>query len=211
MIATISGTLKTREPGRIIVETAGIGYEIFVPLSTYYRLPQIGSAVALEIRHVVREDAIMLYGFSGALEKRAFDLLMQVQHVGPKLGLAILSTLEPDELAAAILREDVKRIDAVPGVGAKVAERVVRELRDRVGELRSAASVISGTNGAGRPASRDAGGGLLDDAVSALINLDVKPAEARNAVESVLAADPDAAGNLELTIRKSLAVLLGQK
>ncbi|HEY6420033.1 MAG TPA: Holliday junction branch migration protein RuvA [Candidatus Binataceae bacterium] len=212
MIATISGTLRTRDAGRVVVETAGVGYEIAVPLSTYYRLPAIGAPVALEIRQVVREDAILLYGFSEPSEKRAFDLLMQVQHVGPKLALAILSVLAPEELAAAITREDVHRIDAVPGVGPKVAERVVRELRDKIGELKLAPAGALAANGAARTgAAGNIVSSLLDDAISALVNLGVKPAEARRAVDSVVAEDSAAAANLELTIRKSLAVLLGEK
>ena len=211
MIATISGTLRTRDAGRVVVETAGVGYEIAVPLSTYYRLPAIGAPVALEIRQVVREDAILLYGFSEPSEKRAFDLLMQVQHVGPKLALAILSVLAPEELVAAISREDVNRIDAVPGVGPKVAERVVRELRDKVANLKLAPTGASVGNGVVR--SGTAGHevpDLLDDAISALVNLGIKPAEARRAVDSVVAEDP-ASVTLESTIRKSLAVLLGEK
>ena len=117
MIAAIKGTLEVRDAGRIVIATAGLGYEVFIPLSTFYRLPSLGETVALEVRQVVREDAIMLYGFSSPIEKRAFDLLLSVQHVGPKLALAILSVLEPDELVAAIRREDVEKIDAVPGVG----------------------------------------------------------------------------------------------
>ena len=120
-----------RDAGRIVIETGGVGYEVLIPLSTYYRLPPLGERVALEIRQVVREDALMLYGFSSATEKRAFDLLMSVQHVGPKLALSILSVLSPEELVAAIGEGDVDRIDAVPGVGPKVAERIVRELRDK--------------------------------------------------------------------------------
>ena len=130
MIAMLNGRLKLRDPGRLIVETAGVGYEIFVPLNTYYRMPSVGAEVELEIRHIVREDAILLYGFATALEKQAFDLLMSVQHVGAKLALAVLSVLSPRDLAAAVTHEDVERLDAVPGVGAKVAERIVRELRD---------------------------------------------------------------------------------
>jgi holliday junction DNA helicase RuvA len=135
MIATLAGTLRMRDAGRLIVEAGGIGYEIFIPLSTYYRIPGTGTRVELEIRQVVREDAIMLYGFATPEEKTAFDLLIGVQHVGPKLALAVLSVLAPGDLASAITHEDVARIDAVPGVGAKVAERVVRELRDKIGAL----------------------------------------------------------------------------
>src|SRR5215469_10841348 len=135
MIATLAGTLRLREAGRLIIEAGGVGYEIFVPLSTYYRVPAAGTRLELEIRQVVREDAITLYGFATEAEKAAFDLLTGIQHVGPKLALAVLSVLAPDDLASAIAHEDVARIDAVPGVGAKVAERVVRELRDKIGIL----------------------------------------------------------------------------
>jgi holliday junction DNA helicase RuvA len=211
MIASLTGTLRLREAGRIIIETGGVGYEVFVPLSTYYRLPPLGTQVALEVRHVVREDALTLYGFSDSVEKRAFDLLMQVQHVGPKLALAIISVLTPEELAAAVTREDVNRIDAVPGVGPKVAERVVRELRDKISEL-TMATGRAAAGGAPRTAARvDGASALVDDAVSALVNLNVKPAEARRAVDSVIAEDAAAARDLEQMIRRSLAVLLGEK
>ncbi len=210
MIATLAGMLAVRDSQRIVVETGGIGYEVFIPLSTYYKLPGVGEHVRLEIRQVVREDALMLYGFMEAGEKRSFDLLMQVQHVGPKLALAILSVLAPEDLVAAISREDVERIDAVPGVGPKVAERVVRELRDKVGDLKLAGAAPPATNGAARPAPASSGG-LVDDAVSALVNLGLKPIEARKTVEKVVAEDATAKNNLEIAIRKSLAVLFGEK
>ena len=207
MIATLTGRLKVRESGRLVVETGGVGYEVFIPLATYYRMPSIGAAVELEIRQVVREDAITLFGFATPGEKHAFDLLMRVQHVGPKLALAVLSVLSPDELVAAVTHEDVNRIDAVPGVGPKVAERVVRELRDRISELKLVApargTVEASSNGAGT---------LVDDAVSALVNLGYKPAEAKRAVDSVGAASPARMSDgLEALIRKSLATLLGEK
>ncbi|MGH7842508.1 MAG: Holliday junction branch migration protein RuvA [Candidatus Binataceae bacterium] len=205
MIATLSGRIRLRDAGRLIVETGGVGYEIFIPLSTYYRTPSAGSAVELEIRQVVREDAITLYGFASAGEKRAFDLLMGVQHVGPKLALQVLSVLAPEELAAAIAREDTARLDAVPGVGAKVAERIVRELRDKVGglSLAAAGAADGATNGRARADGR------LDDTVSALINLGYKPAEAKRAVDAIGA--PGEGEELEAIIRKSLAVILGEK
>src|SRR6266852_6321761 len=155
MIASLTGTLTVRDANRIIVETGGVGYEVLIPLSTYYRLAATGDRVALEIRQVVREDSITLYGFSSATEKRAFDLLMSVQHVGPKLALAILSLLAPEELVAAILKGDVARIDAVPGVGPKVAERVVRELRDKVGDLKLVAPSSLNANGTAGPPSQE--------------------------------------------------------
>lgn len=206
MIASLSGTLRVREPGRVVVETGGVGYEVLVPLSTYYRLPAVGSHIFLEIRQVVREDALLLYGFSDGVEKRAFDLLTQVQHVGPKHALSILSVLTPGELAGAISREDIHQLDAVPGVGPKVAERVVRELRDKIGDLRIAAPAVASEVPA---ASHNGSPAIVDDAVSALVNLAYKPTEARRAVDSVVAAEPSA--DLETVIRKSLAVLLGEK
>lgn len=203
MIATISGKLQVREPGRVIIETAGVGYEVAIPLSTYYRLPAAGSPVMLEVRQVIREDSWQLYGFSSMAEKRAFDLLMQVQHVGPKLALGVLSNLSPDELVAAIGREDVARLDAVPGIGTRVAERIVRELRDKAADLKLIAPVAAAPAGSA--------GGLVDDATSALVNLGYKPAEARRAVDSVVPADGAAEMGLENAIRKALAVLASER
>jgi Holliday junction DNA helicase RuvA len=206
MIATLTGRLKLRDPGRLIVETAGVGYEIFVPLNTYYRMPSVGAEVELEIRQIVREDAILLYGFVTTGEKQAFDLLMSVQHVGAKLALAVLSVMSPKDLAAAITHDDVERLDAVPGVGAKVAERIVRELRDKTGGLTlttSERTIAVSSNG------HTTAGSLVDDAVSALLNLGYKPAEAKRAVDSVEGFDDK--DGLETLIRRSLAIILGEK
>ena len=213
MIATLTGTLALRDANRIVVETVGVGYEVLIPLSTYYRLPPTGERVALEIRQVVRADALTLYGFSTGTEKRAFDLLMSVQHVGPRLALAILSVLAPEELVAAIAKGDVERIDAVPGVGPKVAERVVRELRDRIGDLRLVAPSTTQINGATRPAQPGnwIPSGSLDEAISALVNLGMKPAEANRIVQAVVAEDSSAAESSEVIIRRSLAALRGEK
>ena len=203
MIATISGKLQFRSADRVIVETAGVGYELFIPLSTYHRLPAVGSAVLLEVRQVIREDSWQLYGFISSGEKRAFDLLMGVQHVGPKLALAVLSNIAPDELVAAIGREDAARLEAVKGVGAKVAERIVRELRDKAAELRAIAPLPA--------AGAEGGGGLLEDALSALINLGYRPAQAKAALESVAPAGAGAGEELEPLLRKALAVLAGER
>ncbi len=211
MIASLTGRVRSREAGRVVIETGGVGYEVFIPLSTYYRLPPLDEVVTLEIRQVVREDSLALYGFASSGEKRAFDLLMGVQHVGPKLALAILSVLSPAELVAAIQRGDADRLDAVPGVGPKVAERVVRELKDKtanwqfIGPASQPGGQADSPNGAGAIA------GPADDAISALINLGYKPAEARRAVDSVSAASANVAIDLEVIIRKSLAILVGEK
>jgi holliday junction DNA helicase RuvA len=205
MIAMLNGRLRVREAGRVVIETAGVGYEVFVPLGTYYRMPGLGQPVELEIRQVVREDAFLLYGFATPSEKQAFDLLMGVQHVGPKLALAVLSVLSPEDLVGAITHEDVERIDAVPGVGAKVAERIVRELRDKIGAL----SLVAPAHTVA-PSGNGAGGSMLDDAMSALVNLGYKPAEAKRAVDSIELPEKEQ-GSLEILMRKSLAVLLGEK
>src|SRR5260370_17196223 len=109
MIATLSGKLKLRDPGRLIVATGGVGYEVFVPLSTYYRMPSVGAEVELEVRQVVREDALLLYGFATPAEKQAFDLLMGIQHVGPKLALAILPVLPPQNLLPPTMNKNFQR------------------------------------------------------------------------------------------------------
>jgi holliday junction DNA helicase RuvA len=212
MIATLSGTLALRDADRIVIETAGVGYEVFIPLSTFYRLPPAGAEVRLQIRQVFREDAVTLYGFMSAAEKRSFDLLTGVQHVGPRHALSILSVLTPEELAGAIAREDVERIDAVPGVGSKLAERVIRELRDKISELKLVAPAPGAVNGAG-PAGRADGepAKIVDDAVSALVNLGVRPIEAKRTIDAVIASDASAANDLEVVIRKSLGVLFGEK
>jgi holliday junction DNA helicase RuvA len=205
VIASLAGRVRIREAGRLVVDTGGVGYEVFIPLATYYRIPAAGAAVELEIRQVVREDSITLYGFATTPEKHAFDLLLGVQHVGPKLALAILSVLSPEDLVDAITEEDVDRIDAVPGVGPKVAERCVRELRDKISALNVAVTErpSNSANGHG------GGNAMLDDALSALVNLGYKAVEAKRAVDSI-GADGAQEG-LEALIRKSLAVLLGEK
>ena len=168
MITTLSGRLKLRDPGRLIVETAGVGYEVFVPLNTYYRMPSVGAEVELEIRQIVREDAILLYGFATEAEKQAFDLLMGVQHVGAKLARSLCYRYSHPKIW--LLRSPMRMSNEwiLPGVGAKVAERIVRELRDKIGGLNLTAPermIAALSNGHATARS------LVDDAVSALIKL----------------------------------------
>jgi len=205
VIASLSGRVKIREAGRLVVDTGGVGYEVFIPLATYYRIPATGMPVDLEIRQVVREESITLYGFATAPEKHDLDLLLGVQHVGPKLALAILSVLSPEDLVDAITQEDVDRIDAVPGVGPKVAERCVRELRDKISALNLAVTERPSVSANGHGGAT----AMLDDALSALVNLGYKPVEAKRAVDSI--GSEGAQDGLEALIRKSLAVLLGEK
>lgn len=204
MIASLNGKLVVREAGRVVIEASGVGYEVFIPLSTYYRLPPPGTTVALAVRQVVREDSLSLYGFYQVVEKQAFDLLVSVQHVGPKLALAVLSVLSPAQLAAAVIQNAPERIDAVPGVGPKVAERIVRELRQKVGQLQSAAaSEIPGDGRRPPDANR-----IVEEAISALVNLGYKAAEAKRAVDSV--APAEGSSDLEDLLRRSLKALANE-
>jgi Holliday junction DNA helicase RuvA len=169
MIARLSGAIVEKQPNRVIVDVGGVGYDVLVPLSTFYVCGDAGSAVTLHIHTHVREDQLALYGFATALELTMFEKLIAVSGIGPKLGLSVLSGIEPRELAAAIMRNDVARLTAVPGVGKKTAERMCVELRDRLPKTIDAA-----------PASpADA---LREDLVSALANLGYH----RQAIDKVL-------------------------
>jgi Holliday junction DNA helicase RuvA len=179
MIAHLHGTLLHRQPTTLVLDVHGVGYEVQVPVGTYAQLPAPGSAVALHIYTQVRDDAIQLYGFATAGEKRLFEQLITVNGVGPKLGLAILSGLAPEALGAALRAGDHARLTAIPGVGKKTAERLVVELRDKIPEL------------AGVEAA-PAAAGAAADVVSALVNLGYAAAQAEKAVQRALQASPDA-------------------
>ena len=169
MIARLHGRILEKQPNRVIVDVGGVGYDVLVPLSTYYVCGDAGSAVTLHTHTHVREDQLALYGFATTLELTMFEKLIAVSGIGPKLGLSVLSGIEPRELAAAITRNDVARLTAIPGVGKKTAERMCVELRDRLPKTIDAA-----------PASpADA---LREDLVSALANLGYH----RQAIDKVL-------------------------
>lgn len=174
MIARLSGTLAEKSVQRIIIDVGGVGYDVLVPLSTFYAVGDVGAAVVLRIHTHVREDALLLYGFATALEQTLFERLIAVSGIGPKLALAVLSGMEGAELAAAIRQSDFARLTNIPGVGRKTAERIVVELKDRM------PAAIGGV--AGVPA--EAPGSLRDDLLSALTNLGYQ----RHAVEKKLDA-----------------------
>src|SRR5215210_1455347 len=132
MIALLRGTLLEKNPSRLIVDAGGVGYDVQVPLSTFYVLGEPGTSISLRIHTHVREDLIALYGFATTLEQDLFERLIGISGIGPKLALAVLSGIEPGELVAAIERSDVARLTAIPGVGKKTAERIVLELKDRL-------------------------------------------------------------------------------
>jgi len=179
MIAFLRGRILDKQPNRIVIDVQGVGYEVHVPLSTYYDLGDAGAEVSLRIHTHVREDALQLYGFLTALEQRLFERLIATSGIGPKLAIAVLSGIEPNGLVAAVQRADVARLTAIPGIGRKTAERIVLELKDRLVHLGVPAGVAA-------PAGAPAGERLRDDLLSALLNLGYHRAIAEKAVDATL-------------------------
>ncbi len=177
MIAQINGTLAHKIPGEIIVDVGGVGYQIFIPLSVFYRLPEIGESVSLYVHTHLREDALQLFGFQGQEEKQVFLLLNSVAGIGPKLAVNILSGIPADELARALKEGDQLRLISIPGVGRKLAERMIVELRDKFMTLTSLGSDTVGPSD---------GSQLMRDAVSALVNLGYRKADAEKNVRDIL-------------------------
>ena len=198
MIAHLEGVLREKTPTRAIVSVAGVGYEVFVSLSTFAALPDEGKTVSLRIHTQVREDAIQLYGFHTDLERALFELLIRVNGVGPKLAQALLSGLPPRELAAALARGDAAPLCAVPGIGAKTAQRLVLDLRERAAALAMEDAL--------EPArAADAADERAEEIVSALVNLGTPRQRAERAARAALEAAPDAP--LEQLVRAALRTL----
>lgn len=183
MIARLSGTVLEKHPNRVVVDVNGVGYDVQVPLSTFYGLGDAGAAVALRVHTHVREDLIALYGFASALELELFERLISISGIGPKLALAVLSGIDPGELVRAIRTQDVARLTRIPGVGKKTAERIGLELKDRL-------PLAGGAPGTAPDDGES--GGLRDDLLSALSNLGYQRAAAEKAVDAVLKKTPDA-------------------
>ncbi len=184
MIALLRGTLLEKSPSRLIVDAGGVGYDVVVPLSTFYVVGDAGGAVTLRIHTHVREEVIALYGFATKLEQELFERLISISGVGPKLALAVLSGIEPAELIRAVRTQDVARLTSIPGVGRKTAERIGLELKDRLPASMQAAEPAAA---AGAPADQ-----RRDDLLSALVNLGYHRPVAEKAVSKVLDAAPDA-------------------
>ncbi len=202
MIAYLEGQLREKTPTRVVIDVSGVGYEVMIPLSTFYELPDEGKSISLRIHTHVREDALTLFGFRTARERIMFELLLRTSGVGPKLAQAVLSRIEPDALATAISQGNVLELCSVPGVGKKTAERIVIDLRDRVSEL-----AVSGD--AGEAPRRRANGRdeMEGEAISALANLGYSASQAeRTVVEAAQDLGPDP--TLEALIRASLRRLV---
>jgi Holliday junction DNA helicase RuvA len=185
MIALLKGILAEKHPSRIIVDTGGVGYDVQVPLSTFYTLGEPGAALTLRIHTHVREDVIALYGFSTSLEQELFERLIAISGVGPKLALAVLSGIEPADLIRAVRLGDVARLTAIPGVGKKTAERIGLELRDR---LPASMQAIGQAHLEASPGDQ-----LREDLLSALLNLGYQRAAAEKAIGQALGESPDLA------------------
>lgn len=196
MIAFLRGRLFEKHPTRVIVDVNGVGYDVAVPLSTFYTLGDPGAEVTLRVHTHVREDQLALYGFGSPLELTVFERLIGVSGIGPKLALAVLSGLEPRELVAAIERADIARLTSIPGVGKKTAERIAMELRDRL------PGALTGVMGEAPVSARDA---ERDDLASALGNLGYD----RRAIDKVLDAVSEQASGapFEQQLRAALKAL----
>jgi holliday junction DNA helicase RuvA len=199
VIARLQGVVTEKALNRLIVDVQGVGYEVLVPLSTFYVIGEPGAEVTLRIHTHVREDALMLYGFASAIEQDLFERLITISGIGPKLALAVLSGIEPPELVKAIRLQDVARLTAIPGVGKKTAERIGLELKDR---LPAAAEAIAPGHGApASPADQ-----LRADLLSALLNLGYQRAAAEKGIDRALEAAPGA--GFEQALRDALRLLM---
>jgi holliday junction DNA helicase RuvA len=193
MIAFLSGKLLEKNANSVVIDVGGVGYDVSIPLSTFYELGEAGSDVSLRIYTHVREDAIQLYGFKTNRERDLYLRLISVQGVGAKSGISMLSGMSADEIITAIRANDLARLKSIPGVGLKTAERLVIELRDKVGELGS-----GGTAAGTRSSALQTTDSVFDDALSALINLGYQ----KNAAEKALR---QAAGEgIEMSVQKLL-------
>jgi Holliday junction DNA helicase RuvA len=190
----LQGTLRRKSPEQVVLDVGGVGYRLFIPLSTFYALGEPGDPLELEVHTHVREDALQLFGFLTPRERILFERLITVGGIGPRLANVILSGMPPEDLVPAIRGGDTARLVSIPGVGRKTAERMVLELREKLGDLadgREPPTMVA-------PPGEEPG---IEEAVSALVNLGYRAREARRAVETV-ARDPGMP--VEILLREAL-------
>jgi holliday junction DNA helicase RuvA len=197
MIAFLRGRVLDKQPNKITIDVQGVGYEVHVPLSTYYDVGEPGSEIALRVHTHVREESLQLFGFLTTLEQQLFERLIGISGIGPKLAIAVLSGIDSAELVGAVQRADVARLTGVPGIGRKTAERIVLELKDRLAQLVVSAGAIA----AASPADR-----LRSDLLSALQNLGYHRPLAEKAVDVALKGATDA--TFEAALRSALRELM---
>lgn len=196
MIVYLDGVLAEKNPSTVVIDVSGVGYEVFIPLSTYDRLPATGGKCKIFTHHEVREDAQLLFGFSTEQEKEMFRLLTGVSGVGPKIALSVLSGMSIGDVQLSIAEGNAKRLSSVKGIGKKMAERIVVELKDKVNPIEAFAQ--------GRADGDAAKANILRDAMLALTALGFSEDVARKQVQQVIADDPSIA-DTETIIRKALA------
>ena len=212
MIGRLTGQIVECRPNHVMLDVAGVGYYLEIPLSTYYPLCETPRSTAtLHVHTHVREDALKLYGFSTRDEKSTFELLIGISGIGPRVALAFLSGIGIDELHRSIQDQDRARLQKIPGVGKKTAERVMLELKDRLAAGRRGAEAPDYPGGAERPATgHDRRVEMHEDAISALVNLGYTREAARKSVDKVVqAGDADAEVTLEGLLRAALGKLAG--
>ena len=204
MIAHLSGTLLSKQATSVIVDVSGVGYEVTIPLSTFYDLEDLGSTVQLRIYTHVREDALQLYGFKTARERELFLKIISVTGIGPKLGITLLSGMSADEMIASIRTNNLARLTLIPGVGRKTAERLIMELREKVAELSSAQleEELGAKPEVSAESTEDA---VRADALSALLNLGYQRSGAEKAIDAALSEGGDI--TVESVLRRSLKKL----
>src|SRR4030095_7437821 len=185
MIAHLSGTLLSKQATSVIVDVSGVGYEVTIPVSTFYDLEDVGGNVQLRIYTHVREDALQLYGFKTARERELFLKIISVSGIGPKLGITLLSGMSADELIASIRTNNLARLTLIPGVGRKTAERLILELREKIAELSSAQleEELGAKSEVSAELTEDS---VRADALSALQNLGYQRSAAEKAIDSAL-------------------------
>ena len=197
MIAKLSGTLAHKVPGEVIVDVGGVGYHLFISLGVFYLLPDIGQPLSLFVHTHVREDTLQLFGFQDNHEKQTFLMMTGVSGIGPKLAVSILSGIPSKELIRAIREGNQVRLVSVPGVGKKLAERMIVELKDKLMTL----SGDDPQNGLGGQGGQDGSSQLMRDAISALVNLGYRRMESEKIVREVVQGEQ---GNLEGVLKETL-------
>ena len=204
MIAHLSGTLLSKEPNQVIVDVGGVGYDVTIPLSTFYDLDDQKSDVQLLIYTHVKEDALQLYGFKTASERKLFVYFISVSGVGPKLGIALLSHMKTDELIESIKSNNLARLTQIPGVGRKTAERLVVDLRDKMIQL-SQSQVAEETGVRPETTYISSEDSVRGDALSALVNLGYQKSAAEKSIDAALSEGGDI--TVESILRRSLKKL----
>jgi Holliday junction DNA helicase RuvA len=195
MIAHLRGRLFSKQPQQVIVEAAGVGYDVAISVSTYTSLPAEGAEVALHIHTQVREDTLALYGFLDRNDKRIFERLITVSGVGPKLAITIQSGLPADRLVAALRAQDHATLTRIPGVGKKLAERLVVELKDKLEDMAVAAPAMASA------------GPAAEDVLSALVNLGYQRPSAQKAIEAAVAKDKAVGEHFDALFRAALMTI----